>query len=243
MVHFSYNSYNLTISQFFTILSLRSSIFIISFKKLNGPKSIFGSVRLFFQKKFFHRRVPPSIFWYFWTEWILKIPKWSPLSVFFGIVRLFLKKKSIKGSPIHQYFDILKSFWYFLALDMAPTWADPACFFFRLQSSNWSVHFLETILKPPKAPSPSKGPKQTECKGSPFQFLLFQGNLQNRTGLKSPPFDFFFGTVRLFSKIFCLQRVPLSFFTFFNVIYKSGRDWRVPILTFFGTVRLFFENF
>ena len=31
----------------------------------------------------------------------------------------------IKGSAIHQYFDILKSFCYFWALDMAPIWAGP----------------------------------------------------------------------------------------------------------------------
>ena len=32
-------------------------------------------------------------------------------------------------------------FEYFWALDIAPTWDDPVLFFFRLQSSHWSVHF------------------------------------------------------------------------------------------------------
>ena len=49
--------------------------------------------------------------------------------IFFGIVRLFFRKNFfIKGSPTHQYFDILKSFCYFWALDMAPTWAGPGLF-------------------------------------------------------------------------------------------------------------------
>ena len=35
----------------------------------------------------------------------------------------------MKGSPIHQYFDILKSFCNFWPLEMAPTWAVPGlCF-------------------------------------------------------------------------------------------------------------------
>ena len=37
-----------------------------------------------------------------------------------------------------------------------------------------------------------------------------------------------------------MQRVPLSFFFyFFNVTYKTGRVYRVPLSIFFGTVRLF----
>ena len=50
-----------------------------------------------------------QIFWSFATEWMLKNPKGSSLSVCFGIVRFF----SIffhKRLQIHQYFDILKSF-------------------------------------------------------------------------------------------------------------------------------------
>ena len=58
-----------------------------------------------------------------------KIPKAPPPFSFFGIVRLFFKNCFfIKGSSIHQYFDILKPFCYFWALDMAPTWAGPGLF-------------------------------------------------------------------------------------------------------------------
>ena len=77
----------------------------------------FCMARLFFGKIFFSRGPPFNFFWSFATKWMLNSPEGSPFSVFFGIVRLSFKK----GSPIHQYFDILKSCCYFLALDMAPT--------------------------------------------------------------------------------------------------------------------------
>ena len=38
-----------------------------------------------------------------------------------------------------------------------------------------------------------------------------------------------------------LQRVPPFVYSIFNVRYKTGRDYRVPLWIFFGTVRLFFE--
>ena len=70
-----------------------------------------------------------------------------------------------------------------------------------------------------------RGQGKLSAKGPPFRFLIFQGNLQNRTGLKSPPLSIFFGTVRLFFRnFFCLQRVPPFIFYFFNVTYKTGRD-------------------
>ena len=40
-----------------------------------------------------------------------------------------------------------------------------------------------------------------------------------------------------------LQRVPLFVYSIFNVRYKTGRDYRVPPLNFFDTVRLFFRIF
>ena len=60
--------------------------------------------------------------------------------------------------------------------------------------------------------------------------------LQNRTELKSSPFQFF-------SKIFLSPKGPPFIFYFFNVTYKTGRDQRSPLSIFFGTVRLFFEIF
>ena len=40
-----------------------------------------------------------------------------------------------------------------------------------------------------------------------------------------------------------MQRFPPFSFSIFIVRYKTGRDYRVPHLSFFGTVRLFFRNF
>ena len=56
--------------------------------------------------------------------------------------------------------------------------------------------FTETT-KTTKAKS---GQQKLSPKGPLFHFLLFRGNVQNRTSLKGPPFDFFFSTVRHFPK-------------------------------------------
>ena len=64
------HSYNLKFLNFLQFLAYEV-VFLYHLRNSTGPKSIFGSVRLFFRKKI-HKRV-----------------------------------------PIHQYFDILKSFWYF----------------------------------------------------------------------------------------------------------------------------------
>ena len=76
-----------------------------------SPLDYFGTMRLLF-KIFFHQRVPLQFFWSFATEWMLKNPKGSSLSVCFGIVTLF-SFFFLKRLPIHQYFDLLKSFCYF----------------------------------------------------------------------------------------------------------------------------------
>ena len=90
------------------------------------PFQFFGIARLFLDNF-----SPKGLFNFFGLlrqNGCWKIPK-VPLFQFFGIVRLFSKSFFfIKGSSIHQYFDILKSFCYFWALDMAPTWAGPGLF-------------------------------------------------------------------------------------------------------------------
>ena len=62
---------------------------------------------------------------------MLKTPKWSSLSVL-SALRAFFKKNFIKVVPTHQYLEILESFCYFWALDMATTWAVPGLFYFTL---------------------------------------------------------------------------------------------------------------
>ena len=54
---------------------------------------------------------------------------------FFRHCATFFQFFFIKGFPIHQYFEILKSFCYFWALDMAPTWAVPGLFNLPIQIS------------------------------------------------------------------------------------------------------------
>ena len=105
------------------------------------PFDFFRHCATFFT--FFPPKGPPSIFWSFATEWMLKNPKGSSLTVFFGIVRLF--NFFHKRFQIHQHFDILKSFCYFLALDMAPTWAGFGLFFFqdRLECDEIFVLFVQ----------------------------------------------------------------------------------------------------
>ena len=55
-----------------------------------------------FFRNFFPQMVPPAFFLCFATEWMLKNPKGSPFSVFFGIVRFFPKIK--KNSSIFSCF-------------------------------------------------------------------------------------------------------------------------------------------
>ena len=92
-----------------------------------GP--FFGTVRLFQKKNFFPTKGPLQYFGVLRQNGCWKISKGPPF-VFFGIVRLFFKNLFfIKVVPIHQYLEILKSFCYFCALDMAPTWAVPGLLF------------------------------------------------------------------------------------------------------------------
>ena len=85
------------------------------------PFSFFGIVRLFFKKIFFTKSAPPSIFFWFATEWMKNL-KVSPL------VRQFRSTFGFFRYRRREYFDTLKSFCCFWALDMAPTWAVPGLF-------------------------------------------------------------------------------------------------------------------
>ena len=71
-------------------------------------------------------------------------------------------------------------------------------------------------------------------KGPPFHFLLFQGNIQNRTCPKGPPFGFFSELCDFFSKFFFFRKQNGMF------VNKSSR---VPPFTFFGTMRLLLKIF
>ena len=61
--------------------------------------------------------------------------------------------------------------------------------------------FLETILKPPKAPSPDKGPRPIQSKRSPFVFNFFKVQPTKPDETKELTLLIFFGTVRLFCNV------------------------------------------
>ena len=98
-------------------------------------------------------------------------------------------------------------------------------FFFSWQShSEWST-FL-TILQ-----FCAEG--KLYSKGSPFQFLLFQGNIHNRTCPKGPPFGFFSALCDFFSKIFEIyRRVPPWIFLKFSVCRKRWMSLNGLFLSF-----------
>ena len=114
---------------------------------------------------------------------------------------------------------MLCAFW---ALDIAPTLDVLVLFFFRRHISHWSVHFLGTFLKPPKAKS---GQGKRSAKGPPFIFYFFKETYKTGRAFG------FFSALRLFSKIFkCPQRVPASSsLVFCNIFFRF----------FFGTMRHF----
>ena len=76
-----------------------------------GPPFIFfGTARLFFD--FFPQMVPPSIFWCFATEWMLKNPKGSPTSVFRHCVTLARQglARLGPGAPLGPFFWVCNFF-------------------------------------------------------------------------------------------------------------------------------------
>ena len=87
---------------------------------------------------------------------------------------------------------------------------------------------------------------QTYCKGSPFRFLPFLRNLQNRKTPKGPPFQFFFGTVRIFfSKIFNFSKEsPLRIFWYFATESMLMNPKGSPLFIFrhYATFSKFFSK-
>ena len=115
------------------------------------------------------------------------------------------------------------------------------CFFFSWQShSEWST-FL-TILQ-----FCAEG--KLYSKGSPFQFLLFQGNIHNRTCPKGPPFGFFRHCATFFRKFFNVPKgSPLWVFWYFATECLLINPEGSPLLHFsalcdFFWKKIFFQKF
>ena len=112
-------------------------------------------------------------------------------------------------------------------------------FFVRPQSSSRMYHFLQKLISSLRPSSTNANLLQ---RVPPFVFYLFLRNLQNRKTPKGPPFQFFFGTVRIFflenfSK--CLKRVPPSDFLIFCNRKYVIESQRVPPFHFLALCEVF----
>ena len=109
-------------------------------------------------------------------------------------------------------------------------------FFFRLQSSHWSVHYLETFLKPPNTKS-GQGKLSQKC--TPFIFYFFEETYKTGRAQRVPPLNFF-GIVPLCFENFSMSpKVPsFEFLIFCNILYVNKYKI-VPRFTFFDTMRHF----
>ena len=87
---------------------------------------------------------------------------------------------------------------------------------------------------------------QTYCKGSPFRFLPFLRNLQNRKTPKGPPFNFFSALCEFFfENFYCLKSVPPSDFLIFCNRKYVNESQRVPLFHFSAlcdVFEVFFRN-
>ena len=117
MVYFSYNSY-----------LVYEVVFLHHPRNSTGPKGTplehFRPCEILFRKNF-SPKIPLQFFDIFRQNGCWKITRVPPFSFFRHCETFFQKFFSMKGSPIHQYFDALKSFCNFRALDTAPTWDVP----------------------------------------------------------------------------------------------------------------------
>ena len=144
---------------------------------------------------------------------------------------------------------------------MAPTWVVPGLlvgaflgksaqllqwlvffsfFFVRLQShSDWATFLTIETTKTTSIRGQVRS-AEISAKGSPFHFLPFLRNLQNRKRPKGPPFQFFFGTVRnFFRKFFKVSKEsPLRVFWYFATKCMLINPKGSPF-SFFGTMRHF----
>ena len=122
-----------------------------------------------------------------WPTVVFLTLKWLPWN-------LFLLPKAV--FKIYHAWFLVGAFFFWGKM---PDYSSDLFFLFSLQSSHWSVHFLQSCAEhlrpsPPKANFTPKGP--------PFHFLVFQGNIQNRTCPKGPPFGFFRHCATFFRKFF-----------------------------------------
>ena len=124
--------------------------------------------------------------------------------------------------------------------EKCPTLSVASFFFVRLQShSDWATFLTIETTKTTSIRGQVRS-AEISAKGSPFHFLFFYRNLQNRTRLKGS--IFFRHCATFFENFLMSQKSPLSSFLIFcNRIYVNKAQ-RVPPFTFFGTMRHFLKE-
>ena len=169
----SYNSYLANIK--YWRKSLRSSI-LTSSKKLKGTKGYslraFSALRLFFRKKN-SPKGPPFNFLEFSDRTDVQKSQRVPPFSFFSIVRLFFKKNFSPKVPLLKF--LVGAF---------------------------SFKYVPLFTETDKFTQAKFDQCKLTAKGPPFRCLPFLRNLQNRKTPKGPPFQFLFGTVRIFFENF-----------------------------------------
>ena len=198
----------------------------------NSAQSTWGQVR---PRQTLLQRVPPFIFYFFKETYktgrAQRVPPLSflifcnvrfvnksrrvPPFTFFGTMRLLLKEKFFFKN--FNFFP-KKVFYAFWALDMAPTLDVLVLFlfFFRLQSSHWSVHFLQSWILS-RAPEAKSAQGKLYSKGSPLSFFyFFKKTYKTGRAQRVPPLDFFRHCATFFRKFFNVPKgSPLWVFWYF----------------------------
>ena len=96
----------------------------------------------------------------------------------------------------------------------SPTITVASFFFFFFRQTTEIIAYVPLFTETDKFTQAKFHQCKLTAKGPPFRFLPFLRNLQNRKTPKGPPFQIFFGTVRIFfSKIFNFSKEsPLRIF-------------------------------
>ena len=108
-------------------------------------------------------------------------------------------------------------FYTFSALDIAPTLDVLVLFFFRQTTE--LIAYVPLFTETDKFTQAKFHQCKLTAKGPSFRFLPFLRNLQNQKTPKGPPFQFFFGTVRIFFRKFSIFQKSLPF-RFFDTLQQ-----------------------
>ena len=86
--------------------------------------------------------------------------------------------------------------------EKSPTITVASFFFFFFRQTTELIAYVPLFTETDKFTQAKFDQCKLTAKGPPFRFLPFLRNLQNRKTPEGPPFQFFFGTVRIFFEKF-----------------------------------------